>query len=135
MSLRAKIISSFVVTLVLFASVSFYHFRRTQKAAVRLALVNELYLPLSRHIAQLQSAVQGLAEDVRRYYFGAHPTADDSTLGRMVRDLYPYLIRKNITAAEALLEKASHGSSKEQVPEISAHLAAASKSFDALSGA
>lgn len=128
MSLRAKMLSGFILTLVLFAGSSFVHFHHAHKTAVRLATVNELYLPLSRHTAQLQSAVQGLADDVRRYYFAANPTAADSTLARMVRDLYPYLIRKNFSAAEALLAKVPDA-------ELSVLLAQAAANFDALSAA
>ncbi len=134
MSIRAKIIGCFVFILVLFGAVSFYHFFRSEKTNQRLALVNELFLPLSRHIAQLQSGAQGLSEDVRRYYFGAGPSAEDSTLSRMVRDLYPYLIRKNFAAAEALLTRASAGHHA-PAAELSALLGQAAKTFDTLSNA
>ena len=119
MSIRAKIIGCFVFILVLFGGVSFYQHSRTQKTTTHLALVNELFLPLSRHVAQLQSGAQGLAEDVRRFYFNAGATAEDSTLSRMVRDLYPYLIRKNFSAAEALLLKPLAASHSPLVNELS----------------
>lgn len=133
MSIRAKIIGCFMIILVLFAGVSLYQYFRSEKNNERLVLVNELFLPLSRHVAQLQGGTQSLAEDVRRFYFGGGASAEDSTLARMVRDLYPYLIRKNFAAAEILLTKSSEGSHRDLAAEMLQLLAAASKKFDALS--
>ncbi len=135
MSIRAKIIGCFVFILVLFGAASFYHYFRSEKTNQRLTLVNELFLPLSRNVAQLQSGVQGLADDVRRYYFGAGPTAEESTLSRMVRDLYPYLLRKNFSAIENLLQKSAHGPNAQMATELAGLQGAAAKSFDALSAA
>ncbi len=135
MSIRAKIIGCFVAILCLFAAISFYHYQRSEGMGERLALVNGLFLPLSRNVAQLQSAVQGLADDVRRYTFGTPEGVQTSTLSRMVRDLYPYLIRRNFSAAEALVAKFSTGTSKELASELSAGIATAAKSFDEVSAA
>ncbi len=135
MTIRAKIIGCFVVILVLFGAVSFYHYFRSEKTNERLVLVNELFLPLSRHVAQLQGGVQGLAEDVRRFYFGGGATAADSTLSRMVRDLYPYVIRRSFTEADALLFKSAGGAHHALTSELSGLLATASRTFDQLSTA
>lgn len=135
MSIRTKIIGCFVFILVLFGAVSFYHYSRSGKSNARLALVNELYLPLSRHIAQLQGGVQGLAEDVRRFYFGSSTTTEDSTLSRMVRDLYPYVVRKSFTEVEALLAKQTSPNAQGAAAELAPMIAIASKTFDALSSA
>ncbi len=105
MSIRTKVISCFLAVLCLFGSVSIYSYLRARQSNARLALVNDLFLPLSRQVAQLQSNMQGLAEDIRRFYFHADTTPENSTFSRMVRDLYPYLIRKKFSAAEHLLVK------------------------------
>jgi two-component system, NtrC family, sensor kinase len=133
MSIRTKITACFVFILVLFGAVAFYHYQRSEKTNQRLALVNQLFLPLSRNTAQLQSAVQGLVDDVRRYYFGTGTGTEDSTLARMVRDLYPYLIRRNFAAAETLVTRFANGESYELATELAELLATASRTFDGLS--
>ncbi len=134
MTIRAKIIGCFVLILALFGAASFYHYIRSGKTNQRLVLVNELFLPFSRHVAQLQGGVQGLADDVRRFYFASGTSAEDSTLSRMVRDLYPYMIRKHFSEAEALLLKSNSGPHAAIVAELAQILSGASKTFDLLNG-
>lgn len=130
MSIRAKVIGCFLLVLCLFGGVSGYGYLRAREANTRLVLVNELYLPLSRQIAQLQSNLQGLADDIRRLYFRADATPEGATFSRLVRDLYPYQIRRKFTAAEQLLSTHEGAST---APELLAMLLQARNLFDELS--
>src|SRR5688572_7314103 len=131
MSIRAKVIGSFLAILFLFGGVSYYGFLRSRHANERLALVNELFLPLSRHVVQLQSNVHGLADDLRRFYFNADLSSEGSTFSRMVRDLYPYMIHKKFTAVERLLAKQEGKTA--MVEEFSRLVTDAKSAFDAMS--
>jgi signal transduction histidine kinase len=133
MNTRTKITASFVFFLVLFGGVFFSQYFRSERTNQQLTLLHELLLPLARHIAQLQTGVQGLADDVRRYYFGARPTAEASTFSRMVRDLYPYVVRKNFSEVETLVQKFSTEENQPAVSNLAIQLNLASKSFDTLS--
>jgi len=105
MSIRAKVIGCFLVILGLFTAASVYSYLSSRQANERLVLVNELFLPLSRDVVQLQGNIHNLVEDMRRFYFNSDSSSQGSTFSRMVRDLYPYLIRKKFLTAERLLEK------------------------------
>ncbi len=113
--------------LVFFGGASVNNFLRASRANTRLELVNELFLPLSRIVVQLQGNSQGLAEDVRRYLAQAEATSQSSTFSRTVRDLYPYLIHKKFEAADQLLLK--HEGSP-MVEELRQLMTKARSSFD-----
>ena len=108
MTIRARIVASFFAVLCLFTVVSLYSYTKSKEANARLGLINELFMPASRHLSQLQTHAQGLAEDIRRYYFRVEMKPESSTFSRMVRDLYPYLIKKKLTALEDLFQKQEH---------------------------
>lgn len=134
MTIRTKVIGSFLAILALFIGVTWYSFLRSRQSNQRLVLVNELFLPLSRHVAQLQSNVHSLSEDMRRFYFNADLSSESSTFARMVRDLYPYTIHKRFTVAERLLAK--HEASRHAiVTELAALLAGAKTTFDQMASA
>ena len=135
MSIRAKVISCFLAVLCLFGSVSVYSYLRARQSNSQIALVNDLFLPLSRQVAQLQSNMQGLAEDIRRFYFHADTTPENSTFSRMVRDLYPYLIRKKFAAADHLLSKYDKGELNQVAAELSAMLQQTRNVFDDIAAA
>lgn len=134
MSIRTKVIGCFLAILFLFVGVSYYSYLRSRHSNQRLALVNELFLPLSRHVVQLQGNVHNLAEDMRRFYFNADISSESSTFSRMVRDLYPYMIHKKFTVAERLLEKQETGELHKMVGELTSLLNSARSSFDQMAG-
>lgn len=107
MSIKTKIIGCFVGVLLLFSLASYITYLRSKQTNERLVLVNELFLPLSRQIVQLQNHVSGLAEDMKRFYFdaGSAQNSEGSSFARMVRDLYPYIIQKRFLTLERLLSK------------------------------
>jgi two-component system NtrC family sensor kinase len=105
MSIRTKVIGCFVGILFLFTAASFFNYYRFRQANSRLLLINELFLPFSRSIEQLQSNVITVAEDTRRSYFHTDIGLEASTFSRMIRDLYPYLVNRRINAAQQLLTK------------------------------
>jgi signal transduction histidine kinase len=132
MSIRAKVIGCFLVILLVVVGVSAYSYWRSQRSDSRLALVNELFLPLSRLIVQLQGNVQGLAEDARRFYFQDDANSQNSTFSRMVRDLYPYLIRKKFVAVERLLAKHDKNHRGGMVTELGNMVSQANAIFEKL---
>src|SRR4051812_4605978 len=107
MSIRTKVLSCLLAVLFLFAGVSLFNFYRSRQTNERLVLVNDLFLPLSRQVVQLQSNVQGLADDMKRYYFHQESgsSSETSSFSRMVRDLYPYIIQKRFLTLERLLAR------------------------------
>ncbi len=133
MSIRAKVLSGFIAILFLFVGVSLYNYHRARLSNARLAFVNQLFLPLSRQVAQLQSNIQGLAEDNRRFYFQPDVSSEHSTFSRMVRDLYPYLVRKKFTSIDELLTKHDPGPLKAVVQELQAVVTHARTTFDEFS--
>ncbi len=131
MSIRAQVIGCFTALLFLFGGASVNNFLRASRANATLELVNELFLPLSRIIVQLQGNSQGLAEDMRRYYSRPEASSDTSSFSRMVRDLYPYLIHKKFEAAEQLLQKHEISGLTPVAGELRSLLVKARSSFDA----
>ena len=105
MSIRTKVIGSFLIILFLFFTASLFNFSRFRKANARLYLVSELYLPFSRSVEQLQGNVFTVVEDMRRYYFHSDLGAEAANFSRMVHDVYPYLVSKRISELERLLSK------------------------------
>lgn len=107
MSIKTKIIGCFVGVLLLFSLASYVTYLRSKQTNERLVLVNELFLPLSRQVVQLQNHVSGLSEDMKRFYFETpdNQTSDSSSFARMVRDLYPYIIQKRFLTVERILTK------------------------------
>lgn len=104
MSIRAKVVGCFVAVIVLFGGVSTWNYSKSLHTNSRLGLVNDLFLPLSRIVAHIQSDTQGLVDDIQRYYFQSKNNSEESTFSRMVRDLYPYLIDKRFAKSISLLE-------------------------------
>lgn len=130
MSIRTKVITGFLAILILFTGVSFYNYSRSSHSNRRLALVNELFLPLSRHIVQLQGSVQTLSEEMRRHYFAAEASSEGSNISRTYRDLYPYLMQKRFTVVERLLAKQEGGPLHGMIMELNTILTQAKQSFD-----
>jgi len=135
MSIRTKVIAGFLAILTLFAGVSFYGYWRSSHSNHRLALVNELFLPLSRHIVQLQGSVQTLSEEMRRHYFAAEASSEASNLSRTYRDLYPYLMHKRFTVVERLLVKQEGSAMQGTVKELIGILSQAKSAFDEMAAA
>ncbi len=135
MSIRTKVIAGFLAILTLFTSVSFYGYWRSSRSNQRLALVNELFLPLSRHIVLLQGSVQTLAEEMRHHYFAPEPSSEGSNLSRTYRDVYPYLMQKRFTVAERLLAKEEGNELHGMVAELMNILNLAKQSFDEMATA
>jgi two-component system, NtrC family, sensor kinase len=96
--------------------------------------VNDLFLPLSRQVVQLQTNLQGLVDDMRRIAFHQGSTPEASTFSRMVRDLYPYLIQKKFTAIENLLARQKVADA-ELMTELKLMLSKARTTFDRLTQA
>src|SRR5690349_10946641 len=105
MSIRTKVLTALIVVLGLFASVSIYNHFRFRQANARLVLVNELFLPFSRLVVQLQTSIYSVSEEMRRYNLNSAQESSDRTFSRMVRDLYPYMVHKRFAALEHLLSR------------------------------
>lgn len=129
MTIKTKVIGSFLAILTLFVGVTWYSVLRARQSNQRLVLVNELFLPLSRQVVQLQSNIHSLAEDMRRFYFNQALSSENSTFARMVRDLYPYTIQKHFSAVEDLLAK-HDAKPHEMLVELSRNLLVAKSSFE-----
>ncbi|MBI4403534.1 MAG: HAMP domain-containing protein [Deltaproteobacteria bacterium] len=132
MSIRAKIIGCFVVILSLFVVASAYSYLRFSHSNNRLQLVNQLFLPLSRLVVQLQGNIHSLSEDMRRYYFRPELSSESATFSRIVRDLYPLVILKKFTLAERLLIRHQDTAVATMVSEFSSILMAAKTNFEQL---
>ncbi len=130
MTIRARIVASFFAVLCLFTVVSLYSYTKSKEANARLGLINDLFMPASRHLAQLQTHAQGLADDIRRYYFRVEMKPESSTFSRMVRDLYPYLIKKKLSALEELFQKTEYAEVSNLVPELQDGLGKIRSLFD-----
>lgn len=130
MSIRTKIIGSFLTILFLFGGVSVYSYLRSRESNSSLALVNELFLPLSRVVVRLQGNAQTLADDMRRYNFMPEPDSDSSAFSRMARDLYPYLIKKKFEVAESVLQKSEALRAKALTAEFSVLLSESKTLFE-----
>jgi signal transduction histidine kinase len=130
MSIRTKVIGCFVAILFAFAGVSIWNYFRSCQSNARLALVNELFLPLSRQVAQIQGSVQGLSEDLRRFYLRLESGAESSTFSRMVRDVYPYLIQRKFDQIEQLLGKQDRPELREVQEGLAPRIARARALFD-----
>jgi two-component system, NtrC family, sensor kinase len=129
MSIRTKVIGCFTVILFLFLVVSVFDYFRFRQANERLLLVNELYLPFSRSVFQLQSNIYALSEDTRRIYFRSDDSTETSTFSRLVRDLYPYFIQKKLTSMEHLLSKQEGSEAKPMVQELTPLLGRVRETF------
>ena len=69
MSIRTKVMTALLLVMALFAFVSVYNNYRFRQANERLVLVNELFLPFSRLVVQLQTSIFSVSDEMRRYYF------------------------------------------------------------------
>lgn len=130
MSIRTKVVGCFLVILLSFACVAVWSYFRSARSSERLASVNELFLPLSRQVAQLQSNVQGMADDIRRFYFKSAVSSENSTFSRMVRDVYPYAIHQKFANIDQLLAKQDNPQVHEMVTELTLKFAQAGGVFD-----
>jgi len=83
---------------------SLYQYGRLKHANQRLALVNDLFMPMSQQIAQIQSHLQTLSDDLResRFFISDETKSDKSK--RLSRELYPLVIQKKIARTKRLLE-------------------------------
>ena len=79
-----------LLVLSLFTAASRFQYERIKQSKQRLGLVNDLFMPFSRQVAQIQSHLQTLSDDMRRFYFSSSSEADSLVLSRMARDLYPF---------------------------------------------
>src|ERR1043165_5588624 len=121
MSIRTKVIGCLLAVLFLFTGVSLFNFYRSTQTNERLVLVNNLFLPLSRQVVQLQGNVQGLADDMKRFYFHQEATtsSENSSFSRMVRDLYPYIIQKRFLTLERLMAREEKSGRHELIGQLS----------------
>jgi two-component system, NtrC family, sensor kinase len=133
MSIRTKVIGCFLAILFLFLGVSVYNYCRLRRTNERLTLVNELFLPLSRLVVQLQGEVHSHSEEVHRFNFERNVPMENSTFSRMVRDLYPYLIQKRFSEVEHLLEKPFNVENQVFITELRTMLNTAFSNFEKLS--
>lgn len=132
MGIRTKVIGCSLVILSLFLTVSLVNYFRFRRANNRLLLVNELFLPLSRQIVQLQGNLGGLAEEMTRYYTSPNFTFDNSTFSRMAKDLYPYVIQKKMNSMEHLLSKFAGADPGNISSELTHMVGVLRQSFDEL---
>ncbi|MCB9253361.1 MAG: HAMP domain-containing protein [Bdellovibrionaceae bacterium] len=105
MSIRSKVIGCYLAVLLVFAGAAVYNYARLSRSNERLVLVNQLIIPLSRLTVELQAKTYTLADDLRRFYFPAGRTSEQSTFSRVARDLYPYIILRKFSLGEQLLAK------------------------------
>lgn len=130
MSIKTKVLGGLLLVLSLFVGTTFYNYSQAHRSNQRLSMVNDLFLPLSRQLAQIQSNVQVLSDDMRRYFFAATGPREAMALSRMARDLYPFVIRKKFANAERLLANDTVG---QAAPEaLVSKLAHAKSAFEAM---
>jgi signal transduction histidine kinase len=103
MSIRNKIMGALLLVLSFFAVASLYQYERMKHSNQRLGLVNDLFMPFARQVAQIQSHLQTLSDDMRRFYFSPQAQQENPVLSRMARDLYPFVIQKKLAKAAELL--------------------------------
>ncbi len=134
MTIKSKIMGCFVAVLALFAFTSICTYFRSKQTNERLILVNEVFLPVSRQIVQLQSNIAGLSEDMQRFYFRRteSQTSENSSFSRMVRDLYPYIIQKRFLTIERLLSKLDPSGKKAATDDLTVLLNRAHSTFDSV---
>ncbi len=107
---------------------AYLNYQRSLAANRQLVLINELYLPLSRLVVQMQGHIHGLAEDSKRLQALNQESSDRGTFSRMVRDLYPYLVFRKIAVAENLLQRNSGAMPDHRM--VAAQLEALKQTFD-----
>lgn len=130
MSIRAKIVGCFLVILVFFTGVSIYSYSRFRQSNARLANVNDLFLPISRIVVQLQGNVFSAAEEMHRFYFLPDGgTSQNTSIARLVRDLYPYHVNKKLSTMEEMLSQHTGGELKEMAAELTALIQKFRESF------
>ncbi len=117
---------------ILFGGVSINNYYRLADSHRHLVLINEIFIPLSREVAQLQEKLASLSEDMHRFYFYEGRTSEQSTFSRVVRDLYPYVINKKFDAAENLLDRPARGRVVEMTGQLRDRLKRSRQSFDQL---
>lgn len=117
-----------LLVLSFFAAASLYQYERMKHSNQRLALVNDLFMPFSRQVAQIQSNLQTLADDMRRFYFSANADSEALALSRMARDLYPFVIQKKLARASQLLSQQNQA--EPGVSELSSRLIQTKKLFE-----
>ena len=117
-----------LLVLSFFAVASLYQYERMKHSNQRLALVNDLFMPFSRQIAQIQSNLQTLADDMRRFYFTASADSEALALSRMARDLYPFVIQKKLARASQILSQQNQ--SEAGLEELSKRLIQTKKLFE-----
>src|SRR5579859_7645053 len=132
MTIRSKVIGYFLAVLLSFISVSLYHYVRFLHSSSSLTQVKELYLPVSHLIVQLQANFHNLAEDTRRFYFSSEHVAEKSNFSRIVRDLYPYLVKKKISSIEKLLSNKSFFEHRDAIVEVSSTLASIKSELESI---
>ncbi|MFM8269381.1 MAG: hypothetical protein ACKN9V_04260, partial [Pseudomonadota bacterium] len=128
MSIRNKIMGALLLVLSFFAVASLYQYERMKHSNQRLGLVNDLFMPFSRQVAQIQSHLQTLSDDMRRVYFSVQGQQENPVISRMARDLYPFVIQKKLARASELL--AQHRGSEASAVELSKKLQQIQDQFD-----
>ncbi len=118
MSIRTKIALCFICILFSLALTTILNYFRAKRSNDQLILINTLLFPLSRVVVQLQSNINGYAENARRYLFSFEKNMEHGSFSRMVKDLYPYIVNKKFQTINSLL----HNSSFSEVRPIIARL-------------
>lgn len=93
-----------LLVLSFFAIASLYQYQRLKHANQRLALVNDLFMPLSQQVAQIQSHLQTLSDDLRDTRFPTNESRRLIGTQKLSRELYPLVIQKKLGRAKALIE-------------------------------
>lgn len=128
MSIRNKIMGALLLVLSFFSVAAFYQYERMKHSNRRLVLVNDLFMPFSRQVAQIQSNLQTLADDLRRFYFTTPSEPDQTAISRMARDLYPLVIQKKLARANQLLS--NQNSQEPGVVELKERLSRTTQLFE-----
>lgn len=131
MTIRSKIIACLAGMVVLFGLLSLYQYRKSHISYSKIALVNDLFLPLSRQIVSIQSNIQGYVEDSKRFYF-SQSTPDANGFSRMARDVYPHVVYRKFQAIETLLLRVSAGSKVQVIEDLQNHLSRSKSLFQRL---
>lgn len=118
-----------MLVLSFFAGASLYQHERLQHSNQRLDLVNNLFMPFARQVAQIQSHLQTLSDDMRRVYFSSLSPEENMVISRMARDLYPFVIQKKMARAAELLGQLR--GKEPSVEELSKRLQRVQNQFEA----
>jgi PAS domain S-box-containing protein len=104
LSLVTKIVLLFTAVILVFMGVSYFQWSQMQRSTRSLYDLNTGYIPLSRIIAQIDTAQKNLQSDVSRV-FDVDDTRAQRILTRLAQNYFPLAVTQHITTGIAHCDK------------------------------